>query len=247
MFSKLKVRTILTRVFGPLEPGENAIGIDVSPEELEAIFVRLSGDDRLLCVNLGRETGFQLRVYSADSEILREQRLSENCEERLNVLLNFHNRTGLWLEHLNLLTAEHQRRPVNRLEQLDELVTEIKTEQALLERRTLRRLEVAEANQQELGATFCDLASRKKMTFRIGHDVADAKLSLRVLGRKAGFHLSFPVGMLEAMSGNAPDLVETLESFSKLGIKFRSNNRRWVAQQSEWIVPDSNVESQESC
>ena len=47
MFSKLKVRTILTRVFGPLEPGENAIGIDVSPEELEAIFVRLSGDDRL--------------------------------------------------------------------------------------------------------------------------------------------------------------------------------------------------------
>ncbi|MEM1444138.1 MAG: hypothetical protein AAGF67_17455, partial [Verrucomicrobiota bacterium] len=63
-------------------------------------------------------------------------------------------------------------------------------------------------------------------------------LSLRVAGKKTGFHLAFPKGKFDEMIQHLPTLITDLEKLAGMGVTFRTNNKNWQYQMSEWILPE---------
>ncbi|MEQ1826948.1 MAG: hypothetical protein ABL921_13420 [Pirellula sp.] len=150
------------------------------------------------------------------------------------------------LENCNrlcLIDSNYRRR--NRMEpvpvcHIDQVVAFVLSVQQQQDRRFLRvkkSEKVATFQQLGLAAKLAELGEQHRFAFAIGQNARDVLLSIRVKGRKTGFHFSFPKGKLEAVIEQVPQMIADLERLSTLGVSFRTDNKKWDGRQGPWSEP----------
>ena len=167
---------------------------------------------------------------------------SRNSGDYLN--LQFENRDnsyGLWLVERSPRKSTTVR-PVGAVTNPDQVTNLVVEVLALQERNNLRnkrRDKMANLKQTGLTGRLRKLGREHNFSFAIGQNKRDVNLSIRIRGRKRGFHFTFPKGKLDAMLETLPDLVAMLERLQGLGIAFHKNTKRWETKVGEWIEPKS--------
>lgn len=148
-------------------------------------------------------------------------------------------RKGLWI-----MDATYRRRrkaetetPVQKPEQIFQLVDAIKSKQDQIQLRAKRNAKLADLKQRSLQSRLMDLGEQHQFSFSLGESKRDVNLSIRVCGKKSAYHIAFPKGKLDAVLDQIPDLIKTLEKLRKLGVNFRTNNKPWAHNQSSWVEP----------
>jgi hypothetical protein len=148
--------------------------------------------------------------------------------------------SGLWIVDANRRrhgTTPNPKMPVVDVAQIDSLVEQIIARQNKEHLRDQRKQKVASLQQTGLTSRLKELGQTHNFSFAISESVREVRLSIRIRGRKRGFHFSFPKGKLKQVLDQVPDLIHTLENLQRLGVNFRSENKRWKAKQGDWIEP----------
>ena len=127
---------------------------------------------------------------------------------------------------------------VQDVENLKPFLEAIKAKQDSIRLRQERKSKLTDLRKKGLISQLTDLADEHGFSFSMGGNRRDVHLSIRVCGKKTPYHLSFPIGKLDDVLEQVPDLVRTLEQLRMLGIKFRNNNKPWALGQGKWIGPD---------
>ncbi len=164
-----------------------------------------------------------------------------NSGDYLNLLFENRNETyGLWVVEYGRRKSRTVRPDgaVSDTDQLDALIDQILVEQ---ERRNLkhkRRDKMDGLKQTSLTARLKKLGKEHNFAFAIGESKRNVNLSVRVNGRKTGFHFTFPKGRLDKVLETLPELIAMLERMQKLGIAFHRKNKHWERKIGEWIEPE---------
>lgn len=135
--------------------------------------------------------------------------------------------------------------PICSIDQLDHFIAAIKQRQNESHLKEKRKDKVAQLRQTGLLARLKQLGSECNFSFAMGQSKREVNLSVRVKGRKRGFHFSFPKGKLEAVLDQLPELIETLQRMQKLGVHFRADNKTWKGKQGDWIEPSPSSDGDE--
>lgn len=151
-------------------------------------------------------------------------------------------RTGLWIAD-----ATYKRRrkaeteaPVQDVAHILEFIEAVKAKQDRAKLLVQRNSKLTGLKQRGLKSRLTDLAKEHGFSFALGENKRDVNLSIRVCGKKSAYHIAFPKGKLDAVLEQVPDLVKTLETLRTLGINFRTNNKPWAHNQSDWFEPESS-------
>ena len=153
------------------------------------------------------------------------------------VQLAAHNDThGMWISDSSYRRKTHASpAPVCDISQIETFLEAIKarvTRDSLRDKRTEKVTGLKKAG---LTSRLKELGAEHGFSFAIGQSTRDINLSIRVLGRKKGYHFAFPKGKLDAVIDQVPDLVAMLEKLQLLGTTFRTNNKYWADRQGDWI------------
>lgn len=158
-------------------------------------------------------------------------------DDRFEVQQTSHDDThGIWIadsSYRRKTTAPPA--PVCDIAQIETFVQAVKDRIARDALRVKRNEKVTGLKKTGLTARLTALGAEHGFSFAIGQSARDINLSIRVLGRKKGYHFAFPKGKLDAVIEQVPDLVAMLQTLQRLGVTFRTNNSKWSDRQGEWI------------
>jgi len=130
--------------------------------------------------------------------------------------------------------------PVSDVAEIEELVRKIVSRQDRNVLRGKKQDKISNLKEKGMTAQLRDLAENHGFAFAIGQTARNVNLSLRVCGRKTGFHFSFPKGKFDEVIAELPELIEDFEKMARLGMTFRTHNRKWKGIQGDWIGPDDH-------
>ena len=147
---------------------------------------------------------------------------------------------GLRIGELFISEDNWQRRKiepakVSSAEEIVTLVDRIKARQDRSALRDKKNTKLSNLKESGMKARLRELGSEYDFCFAIGQNARNVNLSLRVAGRKTGFHFSFPKGKFDEVIEALPQLLENFEHMAGMGMTFRTNNKKWGL--SEWIFP----------
>ena len=138
--------------------------------------------------------------------------------------------------HRKITDAE--RFPVSSAEEIEALIQKIKVRQERNGLREKKSAKISTLKESGMKARLRELANEIDFSFAIGQNARNVNLSIRVAGKKTGFHFSFPKGKFDAMIEQIPELITNFETMANLGITFRTHNRKW--QQGDWIFQNAD-------
>jgi hypothetical protein len=155
---------------------------------------------------------------------------------------------GLWIESTSRRkhgTEKPGPYPVFEVRQIFEFVEKIKTIQERNHLRDRRKEKIASLQQTGLTSRLKELGVEHDFAFAMSQTARDVRLSIRLGGRKRGYHFTFPKGKLASVIEQIPDLIKTLKELQSLGVAFRSENKHWRAKQGKWIEPPKKAKVKE--
>jgi len=133
--------------------------------------------------------------------------------------------------------------PIANLDQIFEFIQIVRQRQNRDHLRDEKKLKVAGLQQTGLTARLKELGKQHNFAFAIGGTKRDVHLSIRLQGRKTGYHFAFPKSRLDRVLLEVPDLIVTLENLQTLGVSFRTRKRkRHHAPQIDWIEPPKSAQ-----
>jgi len=100
-----------------------------------------------------------------------------------------------------------------------------------------KKQKVAGLQQTGLTARLKELGKEHNFAFAIGQTKRDVNLSIKLGGRKKGFHLAFPKSKLASVLEQVPDMIVMLEKLQGLSVGFWTHNKNWKSRQCDWIEP----------
>ena len=148
---------------------------------------------------------------------------------------------------LHLVDANFRRRtklspaPVQRIEQIESFIAAVQSRQDREHLRSRKTEKLVGFQKQGLTARLRELGNQHNFAFAVNENTRDIKLSIRIEGRKTGYHFSFVKTKLERMLAQLPELVSMLQKMQSLGIQFTTANRilkRSNLSQLAWIEPE---------
>ena len=147
---------------------------------------------------------------------------------------------------LHLVDATDGRRsklppvPVGSVEQIGTFIAAVQARQDRDHLRSKKTEKLVGFQKKGLTARLRELGKQQNFAFAINENARDIKLSIRIEGRKSGYHFSFVKTKLEGMLEQLPELVAMLEKMQSLGIHFTTANKimkRSMLDQINWIEP----------
>ena len=151
------------------------------------------------------------------------------------------------LRGLFLVDANFRRRtknppvPVQRIEQIESFVDAVLARQDREHLRSKKTEKLVGFQKKGLTARLRELGKQQGFAFAVNENARDIKLSIRIEGRKSGYHFSFVKTKLEGMLEQLPELVHMLQKMQSLGIHFTTANKilkRSMQQELKWIEPE---------
>ncbi len=241
MLPSPSIRKFLRETFSGLEP----VRIEKTPDQIEWLKPVQKQLDALIRVECKFHVIHRLKLSEQTSQLditVSPNESGRRWGDSERFKLYFSDETGR--EGLLLMSDDGWRRRdvgegiVSNVEEVEKLVGLVKGRQdrnALRERKSEKLSTLKESGMK---ARLRELGNEMDFSFAIGQNARNVNLSLRVAGKKTGYHFSFPKGKFDSMLEQLPELISNFENMANLGIAFRTNNRKW--QQSEWIFPDDD-------
>ena len=130
---------------------------------------------------------------------------------------------------------------VRSIEQIEQFIATVQARQDRDHLQSKRSEKLVGFQKQGLTARLRALGNQHNFAFAVNENVRDIKLSIRIAGRKTGYHFSFVKTRLEVMLEQLPDLVAMLQKMQTLGIHFADAKRaiRKAPQNLiDWIEPE---------
>ena len=148
--------------------------------------------------------------------------------------------SGLWMHD-----AKRRRKTATSLDpipiaDIDHVVSFVEIVRQRQNRDHLRdekKQKVAGLQQTGLTARLKVLGKQHNFAFAIGQTKRDVNLSIRLHGRKSGYHISFPKSRLDKVLDQVPEMIVMLENLQGLGVNFWTHNKKWKDRQSKWVEP----------
>jgi hypothetical protein len=148
---------------------------------------------------------------------------------------------------LHIADASYRRRiklapaPVRSIEQLEQFFAAVQARQERDHLRTLKTEKLVGFQKKGLTARLRELGKQHNFAFVVNENTRDIQLSIRIKGRKSGYHFSFVKTKLEGMLEQLPELVSMLQKMQSLGIQFTTANKmlkRSMQTSFDWIEPN---------
>ncbi|NNE90669.1 MAG: hypothetical protein HKN23_03395 [Verrucomicrobiales bacterium] len=127
---------------------------------------------------------------------------------------------------------------ISGFSEIEDLIRKVVARQDRIRLRDRKKDKISNLKEKGMKAQLTALAAEHDFSFALGQTARNVNLSLRVAGRKTGFHFSFPKGKFDEVIGELPQLIADFEKMARLGITFRTNNRKWQIHQGDWVGDD---------
>ena len=226
------------------QPDADQVGlIDIPTDDEKAWFAklltRLRGIERATFRVVADRHGDDTVYFSIKLQGILEKK---NPDDRFQLqFMKVENRQGL-----HIVDANYGRRsklspvPVGRIEQIEAFIAVVQARQERDHLRSKKTEKLVGFQKKGLTARLKELGRQKNFAFAINENARDIKLSIRIEGRKSGYHFSFVKTKLEGMLEQLPELVAMLQKMQSLGIQFTTANKimkRTMMTQIDWIEP----------
>lgn len=150
------------------------------------------------------------------------------------------------LHGLHVVDENYRRRsklspaPVSSIEQIEAFIAAVLARQDREHLRSKKTEKLVGFQKKGLADRLRALGKQQNIAFAINENARYIKLSIRIEGRKSGYHFSFVKTKLEGMLEQLPELVSMLKKMQSLGIQFTTANKilkRAMLTELEWIEP----------
>jgi hypothetical protein len=134
--------------------------------------------------------------------------------------------------------------PVASLEQVEELIGRIKANQERDDLRHGRKLKITSLRQKSLTSQLKKLGLQYDFAFKVGYNVRDVNLSLKVKSprsnRELEYHIAFPQGKFNDVLEQVEEIVVRLQMLADHGVSFQTDNKKWEELQGSWMPEKSD-------